>query len=79
MIYCLDYRVHSTHDIEDAIALSDMVVVLSESPSRIKAMINIDSEALGRDPIEARKSTKFREYFVEIWDELKYLDGADAT
>ncbi len=42
-----------THDIEDAIALSDRVIV--------------------RDPVEARKSPRFREYFIRIWDELKYL------
>lgn len=63
-----------THDIEDAIALSDKVVVLSEKPTRVKAQISIQLGITQRDPVEARKSSKFREYFVQIWDELKYLN-----
>lgn len=62
-----------THDIEDAIALSDRVLILSDKPTKIKKEIRIDLGISKRNPIEARKSPKFREYFVEIWDNLKYL------
>jgi len=62
-----------THDIEDAISLSDRVVVLSEPPTRIKADISIELGLARRDPVDARKSSRFSEYFAQIWDELKYL------
>jgi NitT/TauT family transport system ATP-binding protein len=64
-----------THDIEDAIALSDKVIILSDKPARIKAIIPIDFGLVRRDPIGARKSPLFSEYFSHIWDEIKYLDG----
>ena len=64
-----------THDIEDAIGLSDRVIVLSDKPATIKAEIPIDLDIAMRDPVEARKSPKFREYFIQIWDELKYLNN----
>jgi len=63
-----------THDIEDAIALSDEVIVLSSKPATVKARIPIDIGLGKRDPIEARKSPRFTEYFTSIWDEIKYLD-----
>jgi len=66
-----------THDIEDAIALSDKVIVLSGKPATVKTEIIIDLGIKKRDPVEARKSPKFREYFIQIWDELKYLNNDD--
>lgn len=63
-----------THDIEDAIALSDRVIIFSEKPTQIKREFEIALGVLGKDPVEARISPAFRQYFQEIWDELKYLD-----
>jgi NitT/TauT family transport system ATP-binding protein len=78
--YLLDYQRSAgttillvTHDIEDAIALSDEVIVLSSRPARVKAVIAIDLGTQKRDPIEARKSPRFTEFFSRIWDEIKYL------
>jgi NitT/TauT family transport system ATP-binding protein len=62
-----------THDIEDAISLSDTVIVLSNKPTKVKVEIPIELDAPKRDPIEARKDVRFREYFAHIWEELKYL------
>jgi len=61
-----------THDIEDAIALSDEIIILTEKPTTIKKVIKIDSGLRKKDPIEARKSPQFSEYFKQIWSELKY-------
>lgn len=63
-----------THDIEDAIALSNRVIIFSEKPTQIKRDFNIDLGLKQRDPVEARLSLNFRQYFQNIWDELKYLD-----
>ncbi len=63
-----------THDIEDAIALSDRVMVFSDKPAKVKIEIPIDLGLAKRDPVEARKAPKFRDYFAQIWEELKYLE-----
>ncbi|NTW88535.1 MAG: ATP-binding cassette domain-containing protein [Desulfobulbaceae bacterium] len=66
-----------THDIEDAIAISDRVVILSDKPAKVKSIIDIDLHANNRSPVEARKSLKFRDYFLAICEQLKYLDNGD--
>jgi len=53
-----------THDISEAIALSDRVIVLSKRPAVIKAEFKIDIQG------NPRFSPKFREYFDRIWKEL---------
>jgi NitT/TauT family transport system ATP-binding protein len=63
-----------THDIEDAIAISDQVLVLSDKPTAVKARLTIQLGLSKPNPVEARKSPKFRDYFVQIWDQLKYLE-----
>lgn len=63
-----------THDIEDAIALSNRVIIFSEKPTQIKREFSIDLGLKQRDPVKARVSVNFRQYFQDIWDELKYLD-----
>lgn len=59
-----------THDIAEAISMSDRVVVLSARPGKVRAVFTID---LGHDvegPLAARRSPRFREYFDLIWKEL---------
>lgn len=68
-----------THDIEDAIALSDKIIILSEKPTVVKKEIEIDLGLKEKDPIAARKTDRFREYFVEIIDELKYLERNETA
>ena len=62
-----------THDIEDAIALADKVIVLTDKPATIKAEIDINLGFPKRDPVADRTSPKFRDYFERIWQHLKYL------
>lgn len=60
-----------THDISEAIAMADRIIVLTPRPARIKKIHKIDL-ALDeeRTPLSARKSESFRVYFNEIWREL---------
>ena len=62
-----------THDIEDAIALADRVIVMSAKPAFIKAEIQINLGLAKRDPVTARTSPEFGAYFERIWQHLKYL------
>jgi NitT/TauT family transport system ATP-binding protein len=60
-----------THDISEAISLSDRVVVLSKRPAHVRNIHKIDLGLTKRSPISARKSPKFSEYFNNIWKELE--------
>lgn len=55
-----------THDISEAIAMADRIIVLSHRPAKLKEIIEIN---MNEDitPIEKRKSSKFSYYFDKIW------------
>ena len=57
-----------THDISEAIALSDKIIILSNRPATIKKVIDISFNNLS--PIERRKDTSFTKYYNEICEEL---------
>ncbi len=58
-----------THDISEAVAVSDRVVVLSGRPSVIKNIVNCDYPT-GRTPLSARKNIQFQQYFDTVWKEM---------
>src|SRR5471032_2241676 len=57
-----------THDIDEAVALSRKVVVLSHRPTRVKALHDIDINAAS--PIAARGDSRFSGYFHALCAEL---------
>lgn len=57
-----------THDISEAIAMSDHVIMLSKRPASVKNIFTIDIP--GSCSLERRKSPLFAEYFNSIWKEL---------
>lgn len=60
-----------THDIPEAISMSDRIVVLTKRPAVIKAIHEINFENLKeRTPLECRKQESFSSYFNDIWKEL---------
>ena len=60
-----------THDISEAISMSDRVVVLTKRPGTVKDVHKIDFEIEDRNPINCRESPKFSKYFNTLWKELK--------
>jgi NitT/TauT family transport system ATP-binding protein len=58
-----------THDIEEAIALSDRVLVMSRRPGRIKSEYRIDLPR-PRDFYEVRFTPEFRTLHQAIWRDL---------
>ncbi|HVC59429.1 MAG TPA: ABC transporter ATP-binding protein [Acetobacteraceae bacterium] len=64
-----------THDIEEAIVLSDQVVIMSRRPGRIRDIVPIDLPR-PRDPVTARFIPRFRELYQRIWDQLDPPENA---
>lgn len=58
-----------SHDIAEAISMSDKVVVLSKRPCHVKKTytINLTNKST---PIENRKTKEFPEYYNKIWKDL---------
>ncbi len=62
-----------THDIGEAITMTDRVVVLSRRPGRIKSehLMRFPSHGASRPkPFEARSLPEFNTYFGALWNEL---------
>ena len=60
-----------THDISEAISMSDKVAVLSTRPTTVKNIYDIDiRKNQDLTPLQTRKVSKFQEYFDKLWKEL---------
>lgn len=59
-----------THDISEAISMSDRVIVLSNRPAVVKDILTINFEMDNRTPLNCRESPKFSQYFDTIWKGL---------
>lgn len=57
-----------THDISEAISMSDIIIVLTSRPAKVKTIFKPELNA--DSPIKKRELNKFGEYFKEIWKEL---------
>ncbi len=63
-----------THSIEEAVYLSDRIVLLSRRPSRVSEIIEPDIQR-GDDPDEIRRHPAYLDTVESIWQGLKrYLD-----
>ena len=58
-----------THDLAEAISLSDRVVVLTKRPSTVKKIYDIKLTNQST-PINNRKCKEFNTYYDEIWRDL---------
>lgn len=58
-----------THDIAEAISLSDRIIVLSKRPTTVKKTYDI--KLTGKNtPIENRKAKEFATYYDLLWKDL---------
>ena len=58
-----------THDISEAISMSDRIVVLSHRPGTVRAIHDL-TELEGLSPMERRAAPEFQTLFNRIWEEL---------
>lgn len=63
-----------THDISEAISLSDRVVVLSHRPAVVKSIHRL-TQLQGVLPLQRRDHPAFAGYFKSIWKELEVHEG----
>ncbi len=57
-----------THDISEAIAMSDIIIVLKSRPAKVKCVFA--PNIFGESPLKKRESKDFGVWFEKIWKEL---------
>jgi NitT/TauT family transport system ATP-binding protein len=58
-----------THDLGEALTLSDRIILLSARPGRIKDVFEVDF-ARPRDAVKVRETPRYAELFQHIWHSL---------
>ncbi|MBQ8604442.1 MAG: ABC transporter ATP-binding protein [Oscillospiraceae bacterium] len=58
-----------THDIPEAVSMSDRVMVLSQRPAVIASVVKCDF-GRRRDPVAVRNNPRFQLYFDKVWKEM---------
>lgn len=56
-----------THNIEEAISISDKLVLFSKRPAKILYQTRIDIPEKFRDPVNVRKTKNFQRIFERVW------------
>jgi NitT/TauT family transport system ATP-binding protein len=65
-----------THDLEEAIALADRIIVMTAAPGRVKAVYPVPLPR-PRDVAEIRTRGEFTALYRQMWEDLR--DEVDAT
>lgn len=59
-----------THDLAEAISLSDRIIVLSKRPGEVKKEIKIKLTKTDETALSARSAPEFNDYFNLLWKEI---------
>lgn len=68
-----------THDIGEAIAMSDRIILLNANPGRIAKIFEVPEKIRQLLPFDARQHEAFSDLFQEIWKELNALEERTTT
>ena len=75
LLYLLDKEkktvIFVTHSIEEAVYVSDRIVLLSPRPGRINKIVDANLEREGKTADEIRREKRFLDTVEEIWQTLK--------
>lgn len=63
-----------THDIAEALAMSNRVIVLEPNPGKIRKEIEIPNHIANALPLQAREQAGFQDLFRTIWKEFEVLE-----
>lgn len=68
-----------THDIAEAVSMSDRVIVLSRRPAEIRAIFDITLSSQSRSPLDVRNAPEFNPLFQAIWSKLDHIGDEIAA
>ncbi len=68
-----------THDIGEAIAMSDRILLLSAKPGKLHQIFEVPSELALLTPFEARAHASYSTLFQTIWKELESLEHENTV
>ncbi|MFB5663831.1 ABC transporter ATP-binding protein [Alteribacillus sp. HJP-4] len=68
-----------THDIGEAIAMSDRIYLLSSRPGRLFQTFSVPDNIRAKKPLEARNDAGFQALFQQIWKELENVENEHAN
>ncbi|MFC4767532.1 ABC transporter ATP-binding protein [Effusibacillus consociatus] len=63
-----------THDLGEAIAMCDRVLVMANRPGRLKNIVNVPEEIRALSPLEAREHVEFHKLFRKLWGDLQNVE-----
>ncbi|GAA0500358.1 ABC transporter ATP-binding protein [Salinibacillus aidingensis] len=63
-----------THDIGEAIAMSERIVLLNSNPGRIAQIFDVPKEIVETTPFDSRQSPVYSDFFQTVWKELESLE-----
>lgn len=66
-----------THDIGEAIAMSDRIFLFASNPGRVHKIFNMPEELRNLTPFEARNHERFTSIFQTIWKELESIGTSE--
>ncbi len=61
-----------THDLSEAISLSDRVIILTSRPATVQREVDIRLTKTDDTPLAARSAPEFQHYFNLLWKELSH-------
>jgi NitT/TauT family transport system ATP-binding protein len=67
-----------THDIDEAVYLSDRVIVLAPSPTRVQEVLDVPLPR-PRDQVETKELPEFARLRAHVWRSIKRPDGTPAA
>lgn len=66
-----------THDIGEAIAMSDSIIIMHANPGRIAHIYDVPDVLRNETPIIARKHEAFQPLFDKIWQDLEETESKE--
>lgn len=67
-----------THDLSEAISLSDHIIILSGRPSKVVDIMKIDIPGKEKGSLYVREQKEFGDYFQILWKEMNKPDDKSA-
>ncbi|WP_218096188.1 ABC transporter ATP-binding protein [Paenibacillus solanacearum] len=68
-----------THDISEAIAMSDRVVMMQPNPGRIMTEVEVPEAIRKALPLDAREQEGFHALFRKLWGYFEAIDGKEGA